>query len=672
MSTHKGTAQLISPAPVFSAAQRATLAALADGFVQGGGAQRAEAAETAIAKVVDPALHGQLRLILTLLDTRLGCLLIGGDATYFRKLKGARRDRFLRRWVQHPVGLLRSGAGVFRKLLAFIAYADAEEPADSQVRSRLAAIQYAAPANAATRDVSELTPFDPGEAQRISVEILVIGSGAGGGSVARDLAVAGHDVMVIEAGGLYTEKTFPTRERDAYEQLYLDSGFTATADAHIAILAGGTVGGGTTVNWMTCIPVPNRVRSEWEEQHGVEGATGAAFTRDLTAVMKEIGAQESNDLPAKDSAILRGAERLGWSGERIVANLDTCGDCGTCPFGCKRGSKQSTLRLHLPQALKAGARLLPDCRAERLIIEGGVVRGAAATVGLRAGKSRQIEIIARKVVVAAGALRTPVLLQRSGIAHPAIGQNLRLHPVSLVAGVFEKPVDMWRGTMQAAKSSQFIEPTADRNGYIIESAPGHPGLLALGIPWTSRDDHRRLMGLSRYIAPFLAIVKDDAGGRVSATSNGFAEIRYRTTARDERGLRDALGSMAQLAEAAGAVEVIAAGSPPMSWRRDEGPEAREVFLRRLTRFSFAPNRGTVFSAHQMGTARMGADPSEHVCDPWGRVRSTARPRSDDPQKGLIKGLYVADTSLFPTALGVNPMVTVLALARRVARAVAAD
>lgn len=231
---------------------------------------------------------------------------------------------------------------------------------------------------------------------------------------------------------------------------------------------------------------------------------------------------------------------------------------------------------------------------------------------------------------------------------------------------------MWRGTMQAAKSSRFIDPDEERNGYIIESAPGHPGLLALGIPWTSRGEHERLMKLGRHIAPFLAIVKDDAGGTVSTSRAGFAQIDYRTTPRDERGLRHALRSMSRLAEAAGASEVIAAGSPPMSWRRADGPEAFEVYLRRLQRFDFAPNRGTVFSAHQMGTARMGSDSNDHVCDPWGRVRSTARPRPGDPHGGLIKGLYVADGSLFPTALGVNPMVTILAVARRVARAIEAD
>jgi len=659
-------------AGIFSDAQRRTLAALAEGFVAGGGTARAAAAETAIAKVVDPALHGQLRLVLNLLDTRVGSLLIGGSLARFGSLKASQRDEFLRRWVQHPVPMLRSGAAVFRKLLSFIAYSDADEPADALVRTRLSGLGYNPTPNQATSNVTKLTAFDPGPAERIAVDVLVIGSGAGGGSIARDLTAAGREVLVIEAGGLYTEETFPTKERDAYERLYLDSGFTATADAHIAILAGGTVGGGTTVNWMTAIPIPEPVREEWEGVHGVTGATGREFSGDLSAVLKEIGAQDSQNVPPKDAAIMRGAEKLGWSSERIQMNRAECSDCGTCPFGCKVGSKQSSLRLHLAEAAAGGARILPDCKAERLLIENGAAIGAITTIGTRAGTPRTLEIVAKTVVVSGGALRTPVLLQRSGLTHPAIGKNLRLHPVSLVAGVFDEPFEMWRGTMQAAKSSQFISPQEDRNGYIIESAPGHPGLLALGIPWTSRGEHERLMKLGRYIAPFLAIVKDDGGGTVTASRAGFAQINYRTTPRDERGLRHALGSMSRMAEAAGANEVIAAGSPPMSWQRSDGPEALEVYLRRLGRFDFAPNRGTVFSAHQMGTARMGSDARDHVCDPWGRVRSTVRPRAGDAHAGLIKGLYVADGSLFPTALGVNPMVTILAVAKRVSRAIISD
>ncbi|MEY2731809.1 MAG: hypothetical protein RLZZ588_534 [Chloroflexota bacterium] len=657
---------------LLSPAERRTLAALAEGFVPGGGAARAEAAERAFATVVDPELVSQLRLVLRLIERPVASLLIGGRAATFSSLRGDERDAYLQHWVQHRVPLLRSAASALRKLLCFLAYADADEPGDAKLRTRLTSIGYNPKPNAATRDSSNIFAFDPQQAQRIAVDVLVIGSGAGGGSVARDLARAGKRVMVIEAGALYNERTFPTKERDAYERLYLDSGFTATDDAHIAILAGGTVGGGTTVNWMTSIPVPDRVRDEWEEQHGVEGAASAAFKRDLDEVLREVGAQPSATMPPKDAAIMRGAEARGWSGEKIQMNRAECGDCGTCGFGCKRGSKQSTLRLHLPQALEAGAHLIPDCKAERLIIANGEVRGAITTYGTRAGAPRTLEIIAPQVVVSGGALRTPLLLRRSGLTHPAIGQNLRLHPVTLAAGIFPEKIEMWRGTMQAAKSEEFVEPTEDRNGYIIESAPGHPGLLSLGIPWTSRAEHQRIMGLAPHIAPFLAIAKDDGGGSVSETRNGFAKISYRTTPRDERTLRAALGSLVRIAESAGAKEVIAAGSPPIAWRRRDGVEAFGELERQILSFDFSPNRGTVFSAHQMGTARMGNNRVDHACDPYGRVRSSSRPRASDPHAGIVKGLYVADGSLFPTAIGVNPMITIFALAKRVARTVLSD
>jgi choline dehydrogenase-like flavoprotein len=127
-----------------------------------------------------------------------------------------------------------------------------------------------------------------------------------------------------------------------------------------------------------------------------------------------------------------------------------------------------------------------------------------------------------------------------------------------------------------------------------------------------------------------------------------------------------------MAESAGASEVIAAGSPPVAWRRKDGVEAFGILERQILGFDFSPNRGTVFSAHQMGTARMGSNPVDHACDSFGRVRANSRPQVTDRHGGIIKGLYVADGSLFPTAIGVNPMITILALAKRVARTVLSD
>jgi choline dehydrogenase-like flavoprotein len=271
-------------------------------------------------------------------------------------------------------------------------------------------------------------------------------------------------------------------------------------------------------------------------------------------------------------------------------------------------------------------------------------------------------------VLAAGALRTPAVLLESGLDHGGIGRHLRLHPVPVVAGVFDEPIDMWRGTMQAARSLQFGAPAAGRNAYAIESAPGHPGLIALALPWEGTDAHADLLGDIRHVAPLIAVTRDGGEGRVRPTKAGRIRVDYGLDATGVATLRHALVSMAEMARAAGARRIVALGSPPL-WHGTQGfrhgQEERSfvVFQDALRTFDFAPNRGKVFSAHQMGSVRMGGDVGE-PCDPRGRVRATGG--------AVVPGLYVADGSLFPTGIGVNPMITIMAIARRVARTVAAE
>ncbi|MDL2336045.1 MAG: GMC oxidoreductase, partial [Chloroflexota bacterium] len=327
-------------------------------------------------------------------------------------------------------------------------------------------------------------------------------------------------------------------------------------------------------------------------------------------------------------------------------NAAPCGDCGACGFGCRRGTKRSGPRLHLAAAAEHGARLLPNALVERVV--DGRVTG-------RFVSGRPFEVRTRRVVLAAGALRTPLVLLRSGVANPQIGANLHLHPTVVVAGRFEQRVAMWRDTMQAASSTQFL-----RDGYLIESAPGHPGLIALAFPWTGATESAALMRDIDHLAPLIGILTDHGSGRVTLSRTGRARISYRISPRDAKTARAALVAMARLTRAAGAQRVVALGTPA-AWHevKPNDGAAWRAYLDRLGRFDFAPNRGSAFSAHQMGTARAGRDPRTSATDPWGRVRGA-------------RDLYVADTSLFPTALGVNPMVTVMALAARVARAVHED
>jgi choline dehydrogenase-like flavoprotein len=275
------------------------------------------------------------------------------------------------------------------------------------------------------------------------------------------------------------------------------------------------------------------------------------------------------------------------------------------------------------------------------------------------------------VVAAGGALRTPALLQSSGLGHPSIGRHLRLHPVPVVAALYPEPIDMWRGTMQAARSLEFARPREGSNGYTIESAPGHPGLMSLALPWEGTDAHHELMLRAARIGPLIAITRDGGEGRTTLTKAGRVRVDYRL---DERGIatmRHGLVSMARLARAAGAPEIVAVGTQPARFVRPRaglGDEAATFarFEEQLAAFDFSPNRGSVFSAHQMGSVRMGAAVREHPCDPFGRVRRGGRGDK------VVSGLYVGDGSLFPTGIGVNPQITIMVLARRVARTILAE
>lgn len=654
------------PLAGWSADELGTLASIAETFVRGGAVRRARLAAQAI-ESLDPAQVRQLRLVLRLVESRLVNTFLAGRPTAFRDLQPDARARYLLGWGHSRLALRRSGYQAFKKLLCFLAYAD---PGETGANPAWTAIGYRSPieplAEAPTPIVPERLPVG-GAPVELHADVVVVGSGAGGGVIAAAAARAGRSVVVLEAGAFIPEPEMPTDELAAYDRMYLDHGMTATWDGSVSILAGSVVGGGTTVNWLTSIPAQPSVRVEWARDHGIDGADGAEFDDDLAAVEREIGVQAPPNVPAKDAAILRGAAHLGWEAAETRRNGVGCGDCGSCSFGCRRGAKQGGLRVHLADASQRGARIVPDATVRRVLMDGGRARGVEA----RLADGRTLTVRAPQVVLAAGALRTPVILERSGVRHPASGRFLRLHPVSVIGAFMADDVTMWSGTTQAARSLEWLEPREPGgSGFAIESAPGHPGLIGLAFPWESTAGFSEIMNRVRRIAPLIAIVRDTGpGGRVRSTGSGGVRIDYPIGPVETATLRRGLVEMARLGRAAGAVDMVALGTPPAWFRPGAEPGSSEgafsAYLERLGSFDFRPNRGMVFSAHQMGTARMGADPADHVTDERGRVRS-------DRRGAIVPGLYVGDGSLFPTAIGVNPMVTIMVLAKRVARTVIAE
>lgn len=666
-----------------SEAEFRTLRTLAATFVPAADPERvASIAEDALARAVDPDQLSQLRLVLRVLEQPVANLATGAGFAAFGAMGPDARERLVQGWLGSSLELRRSGMHAFRKLLTFIPYADPGPQASPNALP--AAIGYVpddppVPASLASIPVVEVDRGSSGGrrgALTIDADVVVVGSGAGGGVVAAELARAGRKVLVVEAGPFVDERTMPRDELDAYGRLYLNHGLQSTWDASITLLAGSGVGGGTLVNWMTCLDAPEDVRGEWAREHGLDGVDGAEWAADVEAVERELGVAPATLVPPKDELIRRGAAALGWDAGTIRRNARDCGDCGSCPFGCRRGTKQSGIRVHLADAVANGARVLDRARVRSIVLadgEGGRVTGVAGTLAPPDGapattEPRWFGVYAPQVVLAAGALRSPSILQGTGLPHPEVGRHLRIHPVPVIGALMAEPVDMWRGTMQAVRSLEFGRDEPGHRRYVIESAPGHPGLLAFVLPWESAAAHMALMDRSRHFSPLVAITRDGGEGRTTLTRAGRVRVDYQLDAQGEATLRHALVSMARLARAGGAEEILAVANPPLRHRMaGPGAEAQRFrgFEDALERMDFSPHRGTVASAHQMGTIRMGADAATHPTDPQGRIRADARGR-------VVRGLYVADTSTFPTGLGVNPMLTVMAMARRVSRTVLAE
>ena len=480
------------------------------------------------------------------MESRAVNLALAGRPTPLSAMSIEARERYLLSWGGSRLALRRSAFQALRKLLSFLAYA---EPGADGPNPLLAEIGYEADRPPVTTDLAAIVPLrfpvDPGrpsEDVALDADVVVVGSGAGGGVVAAELAAAGRSVVVLEAGPFVDESTMPTDELDAFDRLYLDRGLVSTWDGSVTILAGSAVGGGTLVNWMTSIAAPAAIREEWASEHGLEGVEdGAAWSQDVAAVERELGVAESTRIPPKDAILLRGARALGWEAAPTHRDATGCGDCGSCPFGCPRGTKQSGIRVHLARAFAAGTRIVPDAAVTRVLIEHGRATGVDAVLG----DGRRLTVRAATVVLAAGALRTPSILQRSAVGHPMIGRYLRLHPVPVLAGWYDEPVDMWRGTMQGARSLQFGAGEPGRNGYAIESAPGHPGLLALALPWEGREAHAEVMRSIRMVAPLIAVTRDGGEGKLTLTASGRPRIDYRLDATGVATFRHGLVQMAR-------------------------------------------------------------------------------------------------------------------------------
>ncbi|MDP9201006.1 MAG: GMC family oxidoreductase [Gemmatimonadota bacterium] len=601
---------------------------------------------------IDPAKRNAFRFFLRLLENPLFIAGVSSRASRFSSLPHDSREKVLQHLARSVVPQLRSAYQGARSLVMLHTYAANGSPESDAL---LAAIGYEPQINRkATAPHIPLSKV--GTESTIECDVCVVGSGAAGSVVAAELAASGQNVLVLEAGTEWSGPDYDQHELTGMQRLFREGGASGTRDSSMSLFAGACLGGGTTVNWQSCFRTPDDVRDEWAEVSGCSFLTSDSFTESLDAVWRRIGAStDESEINENNHAICRGAKSLGYRWSLIARNSlgCDCDQCGSCMFGCRVGGKQSAANTYLLDAIRSGARIMAPFTARRLVQSKGRVTGVEGIAQDSKGGAREIKIAAPRVVLAAGALESPALLMRSGLRSPHLGQHLYLHPTVAVTGTYTSPIEAWRGPPQTMVCDQFSN-LSEGYGYRIEAAPAHPGLLAVGVPWSSARDHRREMQQVRFAAPFIVLTRDSNSGRVRITRDGEPYFDYRLGGTEKRLLRHGMATAARMHFAAGAERVLTLHSARLLWDRAEDGASIEKFCRRIEAASISPNRLPLFSAHQMGTCRMGADRAGAVCDGDGAVYG-------------VKGAYVADASLFPASSGVNPMITIMALARHVAK-----
>jgi choline dehydrogenase-like flavoprotein len=579
--------------------------------------------------------------------------LIEGWDSGFASSSKEDRERFLLSWCDSDDVMQRAAFQALRKLTMVMYYSlpwqgEGKNPVDE-------AIGYPGP-HGKLKDAPPKTikPLEITEDMELDCDVVIVGSGAGGGTAAGVLAKEGLDVVVVEAGGYFSEEDFDGAELDGYVKLYAGGGGVPTPDQSIGLLAGSCLGGGTTVNYTWCFRPPDHVRKDWTDRFGLDDWAGQDFDESLDAVWERIGVNSENSMPSlRDERFREGLAKLGWDSQVMQRNAVGCTEeiCGQCHYGCPLGAKQSTFKTWLQDAYDAGARIVVNAPVEKVLIEKGEARGVEATTA----DGHRLTVRARAVAAAAGAINTPALLVRSGLDNPNVGKNLMIHPVLLVWAMFEREILPWTGVFGSTFCDEFLD-MGEGYGVKYMHASAHPSDLAVFAPWRSASDHSELMQSLRYTGGFGILQRARDAGEVVVGSDGLPTPIWHLSDFDREIMRKGLDGMTKVLEAGGARRIYTSHAGWVSY--DPGNGGREQMLKAADDYGWGPAQVTLGSFHLMGTAHMSGSRDSSVCDPTGEAWDA-------------KNLFVVDGAVLPTALGVNPMITIEAAAHKIARGMAA-
>ena len=496
---------------------------------------------------------------------------------------------------------------------------------------------------------------------RIECDIVIVGSGAGGGTAAEMLTQAGLTVVMIEEGPFKSSSDFRMRERDAYPQLYQESAGRQTKDKGITILQGRAVGGSTTVNWTSSFRTPPATLQHWEKYWGLAEFTEAKMAPWFVKMEERLNIAPWPVAPNENNDILRrGCEKIGIPTAAIRRNVKDCWNLGYCGMGCPTNAKQSMLVTTIPDALDRGMTLVHSARVEKLSSRYGQISSLVAH-GLKADDvgvntvagSHRIFVTAKHYILAGGAINNPALMLRSKLPDPhrTLGKRTFLHPSPIGAAIMDEKVEAYSGAPQTIYSDHFLDTMPHRGplGFKLEAPPIHPILAGITLQGFGID-HAMWMKRLPHMHVAIALMRDgfhpqSVGGQVGIRNDGSALLDYPISSYVWDGIRHALLVMAEVQFAANAKMVMPLHEDAKPYRN--WPDAK----RAIQTLPMQPLRTRVASAHVMGGCTMGADARTSVTRGDGRHHQ-------------IENLWVFDGSVFPTSIGANPQLSIYAMVAR--------
>lgn len=498
--------------------------------------------------------------------------------------------------------------------------------------------------------------YDPTTIQNdessLEADICIIGSGAGGAISAAKLADK-YSIIMLERGPKVTREDFTQNERESLRKLYQIQAGQSTDDGSVRIFQGRCLGGSTTVNWMTCLRTPFFVLNQWADEFGLEDYTPEKMETHFKAVEKRLSVHKipDDDHNPQNRIILDGTKKLGIKGSGTWNNSVNCIGCGYCGVGCHYDAKQDMRLTYLKDALATkNITIYTGTNAEQIDY---VSKNEQVTTGITLGKEygqsqdRILKIKSKRLIIAGSAIWTPIVLQKSSLTkNQNLGKYLTIHPVTLALGLFERIIDPSYGIPQTTYSNEYINLDGNGYGFWLEVPPVQPTMAGMYFPGLG-PKRRELVSKMRNKGTIIVLTRDGANkksnGEVRWRKNRLS-ITYKLCREDKSHLLKGLENALEVLFAAGAVETFTTHSRSISLKSPQD-------IPKIRNLKSGPNHISLFSAHPLGTARMGMDPQTSVVDSTMQMH-------DYP------GVYITDGSVLPTALGVNPMITILATISR--------